>query len=47
MEEDLSITFEPMGGLWHVRDYFGVIFHAQSNGNLMANDLKFYHKSQC
>ena len=30
MEEDLSITLEQMGGMWHMRGHFGVVFHAQS-----------------
>ena len=34
MEEDLSITLEPMGGMWHMRGHFGVVFHAQSNGEV-------------
>ena len=36
MEEDLSITLEPMGGLWHMRGHFGVVFHAQSNVEVMV-----------
>ena len=31
MEEDLSISLEPIGGLWYMRGHFGVDFHAQSN----------------
>ena len=27
MEEDLSITLEPMGRMWHMRGHFGVVFH--------------------
>ena len=34
MEEDLFITLEPMGGMWHMRDHFGVVFYAQSNGEV-------------
>ena len=34
MEEDLSITLEPLGRLWHMRGHFGVVFHAQSIGEV-------------
>ena len=34
MEEDLSITLEPLGELWHMRSQFGVVFYAQSNGEV-------------
>ena len=37
MEEDLSITLEPMGRMWHMRDHFGVVYHAQSNGEVMRS----------
>ena len=34
MEEDLSITLEPMGRLWHMRSDFVVVFYDQSNGEV-------------
>ena len=34
MEEDLSITLEPMGRMWHMRGHFEAVFHAQSNGEV-------------
>ena len=37
MEEDLSITLEPMGEIWHMRGLFGVVFHAQSNAEVMRS----------
>ena len=33
MEDDLHVTWEPMHGIRHMRGYFGVVFHAQSNGH--------------
>ena len=30
MEEDLSITLQPVDGFQHMRGHFGVVFHAQS-----------------
>ena len=30
MEEDLSITLEPMDRFWLMRGHFGVVFYAQS-----------------
>ena len=34
MEEDLSITLEPMGKMKHMRGHFGIVFHALSNGEV-------------
>ena len=34
IEEDLSITLELMGIMWHIRGHFGVVFYAQSNGEV-------------
>ena len=36
MEDDLSISLEPMDGLRHVRGQFGVVFHGQSIGEFAA-----------
>ena len=32
MEEDLTITLQPVDGFQHMRCQSGVVFHAQSNG---------------
>ena len=34
MEEDLSITLQPVDGFQHMRGHFGVVFHDQSNGEV-------------
>ena len=34
MEEDLTITLQPVDGFQHMRGQSGVVFHAQSNGEV-------------
>ena len=34
MEEDLHVTWEPVHGIRHMRGHFGVVFHAQPNGEV-------------
>ena len=38
MEDDLHVTWEPMHGIRLMRGHFGVVFHAQSNGELTVMD---------
>ena len=37
MEEDLSITLEPMDKFKHMRGPLGVVFQGQSNGKVNVN----------
>ena len=43
MEEDLSITLEPMGRMWHMRGHFGVVgsLSLRSEQFLAVCELKF------
>ena len=34
MEEDVSITLEPMDEKWHMRSHCGIVFHTQSKGEV-------------
>ena len=34
MEDNLHITWKPMHGIRQMRGHFGVVFHAQSNGEV-------------
>ena len=46
MEEDLSITLEPMGRLWHMRGHFGVVFHAQSKFEVTVH-ISWHGRNPC
>ena len=37
MEENLSITFEPVDRFKHMRGHFGVVFQGQSNGEVTVH----------
>ena len=37
MEEDLSVTLEPMDRFKHMRGPFGVVFQGQSNGEVTVH----------
>ena len=37
MEEDLSITLEPMDRFKHMRGPFGVVFQGKSNGEVTVH----------
>ena len=34
MEDDLHVTWKAMHGIRQMRGHFGVVFHAQSNGEV-------------
>ena len=38
MEEDLSITLEPMDRFKYMSSYFGVVFQGQSNGEVTVHN---------
>ena len=45
MEDDLSITLQPMGGLRHMRGHFGVVFRSEGSPQLALSGRKEGRKS--